>query len=151
MSTLSKQAQPDTSFPLCGTESDPWTFPSLTHYFTAPCSQAYYNLTVYVLLLPTNFKRTSNSRLRTNRRFSTSVEMAIFILSLREAILLLATMILYCTNKLRLHSGLEPLESGNCSQTPHIPYSLPGCCKQSGNAYHAELSHECGVDSIWDS
>ena len=65
---------------------------------TSSSPHALRHTTTYVLLLPTNFKHTSKSRSRTNRRSSTSVGVAIFILSLRETIFLL----LYCTNKLRL-------------------------------------------------
>ena len=55
------------------------------------CPMLSRHTTIYVLLLPTNLKHTSKSRSRTNRRSSTSVGFAIFILSLREAIFLLAT------------------------------------------------------------
>ena len=60
---------------------------------TSSSPHALRHTTIYMLLLPTNFKHTSKSRSRTKRRSSTSVGVAIFILSF---------LLLYCTNKLRL-------------------------------------------------
>ena len=65
--------------------------------------------TIYLLLLPTNFKQTSKSGSRTNRQSSTSVWMAIFILSPREAALFQADVNLVndwvCNNHLTINAN----------------------------------------------